>query len=382
MVHINSLKEENQLTHRERVLAAISHQKPDRVPIDLGGFQTGMAAKALKNLLDLLGMGYPIEISDRVQQLGVVPEPLLQQLGVDTRYVFPNGVNSIELEGRDAFRDEWGIIWEKRPGVLYYEMVSHPLSQVEDLSQLSSYHFPKPEKEKRTLGLQEKAQAYRRQDYALFTSIAGVYDQVWNLLGLEKFFVDTIQNRDFIVALYKKVMNCMMELYGVFFEEVGEYLDVVEIWQDLTNQRGPMISPEFYRKYLKPLDQHYIHFIQSKTSAHIALHCCGAAVYFIPDLIDIGVEILNPIQVSAQGMDTRILKRDYGKDLVFWGAIDTQYILPRGTVEEVKAEVKKRIDDLAVNGGYILASVHNIQADVPPQNIIAMFETALNYGKG
>ena len=370
------------MTHRERVLTAISHRDPDRVPIDLGGYQSGMASVALKNLRDQMNMNFPIEISDRVQQLGVVPESILQKFDIDTRYVFPNGVNSIELSDRDAFRDEWGIIWERRPGVLYYEMVYHPLAKIENPDQMSDYVFPLLEKEKRGVGLREQAIRYREQKYALFTSIAGIYDQVWNLLGLEKFFVDTIQNRDFILFLYEKVMDSMMNLYGTFFDEVGEYLDVVEIWEDLTNQRGPMIAPEFYKKYLKPLDKRYVDFIKSRTSAHIALHCCGAAVYFIPDLIDIGVEILNPIQVSAHGMDTKALKKEFGQDLVFWGGVDTQYILPRGSVKEVENEVKKRIDDLADEGGYILASVHNIQADVPPQNILAMYETALDHGKG
>ncbi len=369
------------MTHRERILSTIAHREPDRVAIDLGGFQSGMAAVALRNLRDLLKMDFPIEISDRVQQLGIVPESLLQKFEIDTRYVFPNGVNAVELANRDAYQDEWGIVWEKRPGVLYYEMVHHPLASIENREQLQQYSFPTVEKEQRVKGLRKRAKKYHDQGYALFTSIAGVYDQTWNLIGLEKFFIETLQNREFIVYLYEKVMETLTELYGAFFEEVAEYLDVVEIWEDLTNQQGPMMSPDFYRKYFKPIDKRYIEFIKTKTPAHIAFHCCGAAVYFIPDLIDIGVEILNPIQVSARGMDTRLLKKKYGKDLTFWGGIDTQYVLPRGSVDEVKQEVKRRIDDLAHGGGYILASVHNIQADVLPQNILAMYETALSYGK-
>jgi uroporphyrinogen decarboxylase len=365
---------------RERVLTAIDHREPDRVPIDLGGFQSGITAIALQRLRDHLGMRFPIEIMERVQQLARVPEELLEKFRIDTRYVFPNGVGAESYPDRNAFRDEWGILWEKRESSYYYEMIEHPLASVRTRQELARYPFPSARKKERTGGLRSKARSYREKGYALFTSISGTLEESWYLSGLEKFLLDVAGDREYTVALLEKVMETQMELYGAFFEEVGDLLDVVEIWGDLTGQSAPLFSPNVYRDVFKPLDAEYIRFIQKKTNARIAWHCCGAAIHYLPDLIDIGVEILNPVQVSAAGMDTGSLKKEYGRDLCFWGGVDTQFVLPRGTRRDVEDEVKTRIDDLAPGGGYILASVHNIQPDVPPENIIAMFETAADYG--
>ena len=148
----------------------------------------------------------------------------------------------------------------------------------------------------------------------------------------------------------------------------------------LADQRGPMISPELYRRFIKPRHRRYFDAIRARTSAKILFHTCGAVTRLLPDLIDIGVDFLNPVQVSAAHMDTAVLKREYGNKIGFWGAIDTSRVLPMGTVEQVRAEVGKRIHDLAPGGGYVLAAVHNIQPDVPPQNILAMFDACIELG--
>jgi uroporphyrinogen decarboxylase len=164
---------------------------------------------------------------------------------------------------------------------------------------------------------------------------------------------------------------------GVFektIDVVGEFVQIVEITDDLGMQQSPMISPDLYRRLIKPRQRRMCEFIKSKTDAYIYLHSCGSIAEFIPDFIDIGVDILNPIQVSAQGMDTGKLKRMFGKDLVFWGGgCDTQRVLPFGSPEDVREEVKRRLDDLAPGGGFVFCQVHNIQANIQPQNIMAMY---------
>ena len=142
-----------------------------------------------------------------------------------------------------------------------------------------------------------------------------------------------------------------------------------------------MMSMDLYRKMVKPYHKRLFSYIKSRTSAKVFYHSCGSVVHLIPDLIEIGVDVLNPIQVSAAGMDTKALKREFGKDICFWGAIDTQRVLPFGTPAEVEAEVKRRIEELGPGGGYVLCAVHNIQADVSPENICAMYDTARQPGQ-
>ena len=161
--------------------------------------------------------------------------------------------------------------------------------------------------------------------------------------------------------------------------EAGEFIDVVAIVEDLGTQQGPLLRPEVYRRMIKPRHRRMMGSVK-KHGKRLSLHSCGAVSAFIPDFIEMGVDALNPVQVSADDMDTKTLKREFGCDLSFWGAIDTGKVLPYGTPVEVREEVKRRIDDLAADGGYILAAVHNIQADVPPQNVAAMYEAALEFG--
>ena len=161
--------------------------------------------------------------------------------------------------------------------------------------------------------------------------------------------------------------------------EAGEFIDVVAIVEDLRTQQGPLLRPEVYRRMIKPHHRIMMGAVK-RHGKRLFLHSCGSVTAFIPDFIEMGVDALNPVQVSAAHMDTKKLKREYGRDLSFWGAVDTGRVLPHGTPADVRDEVKRRIDDLAADGGYVLAVVHNIQADVPPQNVAAMYDAALEYG--
>jgi uroporphyrinogen decarboxylase len=193
--------------------------------------------------------------------------------------------------------------------------------------------------------------------------------------------MDLVDNKDFAHALMSKITEIRKQNAKYFLNEVGEYLDVFQLADDLAMQNGPYMSPELYREMIKPYQVELFRFVKELTPAKIYYHSCGAVTRLLDDLIDVGVDILNPVQVSADGMETDQLKQRFGKKLSFWGAMDTTEILPNGTLDDVRNEVRKIIRDLAPGGGFVLASVHNIQSDIPPENIIAMFEAASQYGK-
>jgi uroporphyrinogen decarboxylase len=182
--------------------------------------------------------------------------------------------------------------------------------------------------------------------------------------------------------MMEKITDIYIESCNNYLDEVGPYIQVFTYRDDVCTQDGWMIRPEIYRRTIKPLQRRLVESIKKKTNTKLYYHSCGATFDLIPDLIETGFDILNPVQVSAKGMDTKRLKQAYGKDIVFWGGgVDTQNVLPFGSPQDVTDEVKRRIDDLAPGGGFVLAAVHNIQAQVPPENIVALFDTAQEYGR-
>jgi len=186
---------------------------------------------------------------------------------------------------------------------------------------------------------------------------------------------------EFSAKLVDGITDIYIEAVDRYLAEVGHLIDVFTFWDDVSTQQGWMISPDSYVEVIKPRQKRLFEAIKSRTDAKLFYHGCGAVYELIPHLIEIGVDIMNPVQVSAEGMDSKQLKKAYGDDIVFWGGgVDTQKVLPFGTPDEVRDEVKRRIDDFAPGGGFVFATVHNIQAFVPPENIEAAFDTALNYG--
>jgi uroporphyrinogen decarboxylase len=188
-------------------------------------------------------------------------------------------------------------------------------------------------------------------------------------------------DRDFAEEMMDRILAVEIDIVSTFLHAIGPYIDIIAFKDDIAMQSGPVISPQMFREMIKPRMKKLIEAIRGKTQAKLWFHSCGSVYYAVPDLIELGVEILNPVQVQAVAMDTARLKRKFGKNLTFWGGIDTQQVLPFGTAEDVKAEVRRRISDLAPGGGYILASVHNIEADVPGENIWAMYQAAHDYGR-
>ncbi|MDH7570371.1 MAG: uroporphyrinogen decarboxylase family protein, partial [Armatimonadota bacterium] len=209
---------------------------------------------------------------------------------------------------------------------------------------------------------------------------AGLTEMSLWLRGFENFFADTAANKPLAEAMLDLILETKLRYWERALAEVGDLVDVVMEGDDLGMQQSLLMSPRTYRELVKPRQAQLFGFIKKQAPVFTFFHTCGSVVEIIPDLIEVGVDILNPVQVSAAGMDTRVLKREFGNDIVFWGGgVDTQRILPRGSVQEVRDEVRRRLDDLAHGGGFVFATVHNIQADVPPQNILAMWETLQSY---
>jgi len=223
---------------------------------------------------------------------------------------------------------------------------------------------------------EEAHRLYEETDYALVADFlgGGIFEQALWMRGFERFMMDMVSDEPFATALLDTLLELYIEFYAVYLEAVGPYVQIVAVGDDLGMQTGPLISPRLYRRLIKPRHRELYDFIHSRTEAKIMHHTCGSVFPFVQDLIDVGVDILNPIQTSARGMDPVALKREFGERLVFHGGIDVQQILPFATPERVREEVRHIVTTLGQGGGYIFAPSHNIQADVPPENIVAMYE--------
>jgi uroporphyrinogen decarboxylase len=378
---------------RERVMLALNHQEPDRIPIDLGGsICSSIHRDAYIELKKHLGMDLEeIQMVDYVQQLPYLDEALLERFGVDFRMVQLPAATAPDLDIFEegdyyAFVDRWGSkLHMPKDGGLYFDWVDFPIKEA-TMEALDNYTWPQPDPPEYNARLREQAKClYENTDYALLGNAViggGIFEQPARTMGLEDFFMALVTEPKFADRLMGQITEIYIESCNNYLEQVGEYLHVFTYWDDVCGQNSWLIAPDLYRKAIKPKQRRLLEAVKNKTDAKIYYHSCGAVYDLIPDLIELGFDILNPVQVSARGMDTKRLKEEYGKDIVFWGGgVDTQRVLPFGKPDEVADEVKRRIDDLAPSGGFVFAAVHNIQALVPPENIVTMFETALEYGR-
>jgi uroporphyrinogen decarboxylase len=365
------------------VLKALNHEEPDRVAVDLGTTNvTTITLGAYNRLKDYLGINQEskIEIVDRAQQLVKPEEKILRLLEIDTRSVWLKRPKNWEMDSRedDSYVDEWGVTRRRVRGSWYFDSVIFPLKK-SNIDDLRRYPWPDPDDLERFKGLKKEAEKlYRENRYPIVVDPTGSipFGNAQNLRGFDVFLMDLMLNQKSAEALMDILLDFQVPLLKNLFKEIGSYIDVIKVADDLGTQSGPMISPKLYRKLIKPRHRQLISFIKENTKAKVLFHTDGGIYPFIEDLIEIGVDILNPIQVSAPDMDPDRLKKEFGNQLCFWGGIDTQKILPHGTVKDVKGEVKRITDILAPGGGYILASVHNLQPDVPPENICTMYKSA------
>ncbi|HPD29009.1 MAG TPA: uroporphyrinogen decarboxylase family protein [Phycisphaerae bacterium] len=382
-------------TSYERIKAALEHREPDRVPFDLGGtVLTGMNTVAYRNLRKYLGLPeVEVQTYDTKQQLARIDQDVLDRLMVDVRCVDPGQAQTplatpVRREGDyHCYQDQWGITWRMpvQDG-LYFDMYKHPLADAESVADLEKYPWPDPEDPERFATMKQRADRFVHEEkkaYVLGRHAAGLFEVSLWLRGFENFLVDMAANPGFAHALLDIVTDLKMRYWKKALETVGENVLIVSEADDIATQRGPIMSMAMYREFIAPRHRRLFEHIRSsaKSRVYIFFHSCGAVKDLIPQLIDEGIDILNPVQVSAEGMDTRELKRLYGRDITFWGGgVDTQRVLPYGTPRQVRDEVRRRIDDLAPGGGFVFNPVHNVQGDVPPENYMAMWETLCEYG--
>jgi uroporphyrinogen decarboxylase len=374
------------MTPRERLRKALQRQEPDRVPIDFGqDFHNGISEVAYRNLLSYLHMDVPdsIPVYDLMQRLAVVDERVLERFHVDTRYIManPNEHFALKVEEDGSFEDEWGV-YRKRCGY-YCDTVRSPLVR-KSRDEIARCSFPDPSEPSRFRGLREKArQLYQTTDYALMAGqAASLYYFSTELRGYEEFMSDLADSTALVELLLDRVLEWMMEFTSHYLDEIG---DCVEVWwmgDDWGMQTGPIMSPAVFRTLFKPRYRRLTDLVKSKTKAKVCLHTCGATYWVLQDLIDAGIEVVHPLQPTAKGNEDPVrLKRDYGDRLSFYSNIANTTILPHGKPEEVAQEVRRKIVALAPGGGYVFSGGHNIQADVPPANIVALFDTAYEAGR-
>ena len=373
------------MTSRERVLCALNHQEPDRVPIFLGtSGVTTLNTAAYDRLKAFLGIKSETRTFWRALQYGMLDEEMMVRLHSDGRPLFcgpPPSTLARDL-GPEHFIDAWGIEWQRQPGNHYFDIAVPPLRDA-TIEDIGKFPWPDVTHPSRFAGLREVAKKIQESGYAV-VALSGVtpFEYSYMLRGVENWFMDLGGDPEFAHALMTKLTSLMRSAVEALLKEAGEYIDVVITGDDLGSQTGPLISTAMYREMVKPYHIELFAAIKRLSKAKIFYHSDGNIYPLLNDLIDAGVDLLNPVHVAAKDMgDTARLKREFGERLCFCGAIDTQSVMPRGTTEDVRAEVRRRIKDLAPGGGYILSSVHCIQPDVPPENIFAMIDEALKSGR-
>jgi uroporphyrinogen decarboxylase len=379
------------MNSRERVQLALNHREADHVPLDIGG--TGVSQihfTAYTNLRQYLKLP---ERNPKIifvaEQLAHFETDIAERLETDFVFVLPQAPSTYELVFRDeeayeAYTDEWGISWKKpKKGGFYYDMYQHPLANAETLDDFRAYQLPDPLNEGRYLNLRSEVEAARERGKAVVLAGpgAGILEIYAWLRGYEQFYVDLALNHEFVAYMLDRLVEFKQAYWGRVLPELGEWVDVACEHDDLAGQRALLFSPETYRMLIKPRHQKLFQFIKAQAPVKLLYHTDGAVRPLIGDLLDAGIDILNPVQFTAANMELKSLKQEFGRDLVFWGAgVDTQGVLGSGTPDEVKEDVKRNIEALARGGGFIFATVHDIQANVPPENIMAMWETWKTYG--
>jgi len=381
------------MNSRERILTTLNHREPDRVPFDLGSCQvTGIHVVAYQNLRRALGLpDIEVEMCDAVQQLASIDDELGRRLNVDTRGLYPLNSHNWQVVEEDAgeywaYLDEWGITHHRpKENGLYFSVVKAPLPRTDlTVEDIANHPWPDVGHPQRMAGLRSLAEHYRAGGYALVLkdAFAGIFEFAQRIVGMENLMMMMITSEKAVCALFDKLLELKLDYWQTALAELGDLVDVVTYADDYGTQTSQLISPDMFRRLLKPrVKTLFEAFAKLAPQAKRFFHSDGNVRPLIPDFLELGVDILNPIHIRAKDMQPQALKRDFGRDLVFWGGgVDTQGVLPNGTPEAVKDDVRRNIEALAPGGGYVFNTIHNIQADVPPANIIAMWEALQEYG--
>lgn len=367
-------------SHRQRVLTAIQHQEPDRIPMDLMGQATMLLDQTYLRLRDFLGLS-PIPPARSGSTANYYDERILAFLDIDFRRVMlpshPQAEPQYQADG--SFLDAWGIGF-KTEG-MYVNVVHPPLANAVSVQEVETYPWPQADTLYHAQGLREHArQLFETTDYAIVARnplTYGLFDRACLLMGNARFMMTMVENPPLAHALLERILTVYKDVWSLFLEAVGDFVHMVEYGDDLGGQNNLLISPAMYRTFLKPREAELFSLMRRKAPhAAIFRHCDGSIRKIIPDFIEIGIDVLNPVQTSAKDMDGKILKESFGAQLTFHGAIEKM----DSDRDTLLTEVKEKIDTFAPGGGYIFSSCNHM-INVPPENILLMFETARQYGK-
>lgn len=383
------------MTSRERVLTALNHKEPDRVPLDFGAtMETTISLKLYDQLKERLNIkvGDPVDIKLLTAQFADVDPEIQKAIGADVRGTQPNRFSAFpptfETKGNYTYHtDEFGIEWRKPVnGGLYFDMFKHPLSDAMDIDDMGDYQMPDARNPMLYDGIKERIDLLScGGEYPI------VFDNCWgngifqmsnHIMGFDNFLMTMASDTETAEYMLDMVLESKIQLWDEVLTRFGGQIDVVKELDDLGTQLNLWISPDMYKSLIKPRLTKLISFIKKK-SPHVKflMHSCGSVYSAIPHLIDAGVDALNPIQYTAANMDPATLKREFGKDITFWGGgIETQNIMPFGTKQEVRDEVRKQMEILMPGGGFIFAPVHAIQWGVPLDNLFEAWDTMKEYG--
>jgi len=387
------------MNSRQRMFTALEHKEPDRVPYDLGsGPMTSITKGAYTKLIAHLGIDEKVELNDIVQQLAEVSPAVLDRLQVDTRglwakYNHTHNFNPVREGKYWVNRDEWSLTYAlpvDEEHAHWYDLIKFPLYEKKRITMEDVEAFPFPEggAKWRIEGLKEIAKEAHAEGKATYCRgcCAGVFEMALRLRGYEGFFPDMIKRPDVAQRILDKITEHKLAFWDMMLTEMGEYVDIIGESDDIGTQDSYLCSPDMYRQMIKPCHKQIFDLVRShgkrlNKKIYIFFHSDGVNREIIDDFVELGIDIFNPLQFTCPGMDTAEMKKTYGDVMTFWGGlIDTQKVLPFGTVDEVRDQVKRQIDILAPGGGFIACTVHNIQQEVPPENIMAMWETLAEHG--
>ncbi len=381
------------MNSRERLLTALSHKEPDRIPLDLGA---GCSCKFTKyfyvKLLDYFGIQEELVMNHIPYQLVTASDKVLDLLKCDVRsaslHPIPQAENPYAKKWEDAdsyyYTNNWGTRYRmpKHQG-LYYDLIGGMLQDSEDEEGDQKFIWPVPEKF--PAADRQQLEDYRRAGLATTISEQfgnGFLQQGPLMWGFENWFAMLLTEPERCTLFMDKLLEKKKEYYDHIFEVYGGLVDVCSEADDFGTQRGTFVSPKLIREMILPYHKKLNDYLKAKGAGYMTLHSCGSVEASIPDIIEAGFDCLNPVQISAANMSPEHLKKTYGKDITFWGGgINTQSTLPNGTPEQVREETKRNIDAFARDGGFVFATVHNVQDDVPIENFISMWETFQDHCK-
>jgi uroporphyrinogen decarboxylase len=379
------------MTGRERVLAAINHEEPDRVPIVIGASNaTGMKAGPYHGLKQLLSVTREDRYIYDWPELGTIlpDETLMERLHSDVRGVFdsfPDATlaRNAARPAHSSFIDDWGSGQVEVGDGTWYPGV-HPLAEATTIDAIERYPWPDMDDPSRVAHVREAAADLAADGrYAILATpwLLFPFERAFAMQGLETFLMNLALEPEFAEALLWKIEERCKVLMGHFLDALGTNVDMIKIGDDLGTEQSLLMSPAMYRRILKPIHADYIAFIRARTGAKVFFHTDGDVFDLLDDLVEIGIDILNPVQSgSGQLGNLAEVKRRYGSRLAFCGAIDTQHVLPNGTPAEVRAEVRRAISTLGPGGGYLLSAVHTMMNEVPAENVLAMVDAVLEFG--